>query len=177
MPVASSLIKWWCAGDSDQPLVIDLPGMIEAFYGGLVLLAGGRLGSVATSRLTLLEQGRAGMVRCVATVRAPSARGASDGEAGGGDGDAHHVPHICTAAQAHTHMCTHTHIYDNIYGISTCYMSSCEVAELVCLWGWAEGEPPWNSKVASLCTVQAVCHTGPAAGRYGGWYYLPAVVS
>ena len=87
MPVSSSLIKWWCAGDSDQLLVIDLPDMIEAFYGGLVLLAGGRLGPEATSRLTLLEQGRAGMVRCVATARAPSARGASDGEAGGGDGD------------------------------------------------------------------------------------------
>jgi hypothetical protein len=85
---------------------------------------------------------------------------------------------ISAQQRKHTHTCahTHTHIYD-IYGISTCYMSSCEVAELVCLWGWAEGEPPWNSKVASLCTVQAVCHTGPAAGRYGGWYYLPAVVS
>jgi hypothetical protein len=87
MPVASSLIKWWCDGDSDQLLVIDLPDMIEAFYGGLVLLAGGRLGPEATNRLTLLEQGKVGMVRCVATARAPSARGASDGEAGGGDGD------------------------------------------------------------------------------------------
>ena len=87
MPVASSLIKWWCTGDSDQLLVIDLPDMTEAFYGGLVLLAGGRLGPETTSRLTLLEQGKVGMVRRVATARAPSARGASDGEAGGGDGD------------------------------------------------------------------------------------------
>jgi hypothetical protein len=89
MPVASSLIKWWCTGDSNQLLVIDLPDMTEAFYGGLVLLvlAGGRLGPEATSRLALLEQGKVGMVRCVATARAPSARGASDDEAGGGDGD------------------------------------------------------------------------------------------
>jgi hypothetical protein len=62
--------------------------MTEAFYGGLVLLAGGRLGPEATSRHALLEQGKAGVIRRVATARAPSARGASDGEAGGGDGDA-----------------------------------------------------------------------------------------